>query len=261
MDLRGLERDENKKAATCVVCMDRPRDVMLLPCGHAHLCQQCVNVLPTPKRCPMCRASITKTVKISGKGSEKKKMSMGRDTILQKLNMSQWVSSTKIEALVQEVKAMPKGSKAIAFSQYTTFLDLCNWRLKRAGIHCCMLMGHMPLSQRKSTLNAFKTDPTIKVILMSLKAGGEGLNLQEASHVYLLDPWWNPAVEMQAIQRAHRIGTTHEVKAVRFITSDTIEDRMNDLQKVKMKVFEGAIDSSAAALSSLSAEDIRFLFR
>eukprot|EP00940_MAST-03C_sp_MAST-3C-sp2_P001866 g1866.t1 len=261
MNLRGLEKESDKSASTCVVCMDRPRDCMILPCGHAYFCGQCVNALDT-RTCPMCRGKIEKTVKLSGggRGGSSAGMSMGRKTILQRLNMKEWVSSTKIEAVCAELKAMKKGEKAIVFSQYTRMLDLVTWRLKRAGLKVCVLVGSMPLAQRKSTLAAFKTDPEISCILMSLKAGGEGLNLQVASRVLLLDPWWNPAVEDQAIQRAHRIGTLHPVRATRFITKSTIEERMDELQSKKRQVFEGTIDSSAEALSTLTQEDIRFLF-
>lgn len=118
----------------------------------------------------------------------------------------------------------------------------------------------MGMSQRRSVLAAFKNDPGIKVILMSLKAGGEGLNLQEASHVLILEPWWNPQVEAQAIQRAHRIGQRRAVTAIRFITKGTIEERMLELQEKKQLIFDGAVDSNAGSLSQLTQDDMRFLF-
>merc|ERR1719217_1885440 len=123
------------------------------------------------------------------------------------------------------------------------------------------LVGSMPPAQRASVLAAFKTNPKVDVILLSLRAGGEGLNLQCATHVFLLDPWWNPAVEMQAIQRAHRIGQTQPVTAVRFNTMGTIEERMFELQEKKQLVFDGTVGKSAKAMESLSHEDLRFLFR
>merc|ERR1712188_126335 len=114
---------------------------------------------------------------------------------------------------------------------------------------------------RRTMLEAFKHDDNVRVLLLSLKAGGEGLNLQAASHVFVLEPWWNPAVEMQAIQRAHRIGQTKPVTAVRFNTMGTIEERMFELQEKKQLVFDGTVGKSAKAMESLSHEDIRFLFR
>ena len=120
------------------------------------------------------------------------------------------------------------------------------------------------MAERKSVLHRFKTDPSVGVILLSLKAGGEGLNLQEASRVYMLEPWWNPAVEMQAIQRAHRIGQSKKVVATRFVTTSanepTIEQQMFRLQEKKRLVFEGTVDGSAASFSKLTLEDLAFLF-
>merc|ERR1719281_936585 len=138
-------------------------------------------------------------------------------------------------------------------------LELVEFRLKRAGISCIMFRGGMTMQARTDALVAFNTDPTLKVILISLKAGGEGLNLQIANHVFLLDPWWNPACEMQAIQRAHRIGQTREVRAIRFITQGTIEEKIVALQEKKQLVFDGTIDNSASAISKLTEQDLRFL--
>jgi DNA repair protein RAD16 len=183
---------------------------------------------------------------------------------MQKIDTSNFSSSTKVEAALKVVKDMlhtDKTHKAIVFSQYTRMLDIVEWRFVTSGIRVVKLMGYMPLKERQSVLNRFRTDPNVPVILMSLKAGGEGLNLQEASHVMCLDPWWNPAVEAQAINRAHRIGQTRPVTAIRFITKNSIEERMLQLQEKKKLVFEGTVDGSAAALSQLTTEDLQFLFR
>jgi len=143
-------------------------------------------------------------------------------------------------------------------------LELMEWRLRLGGQRVVKLTGDMPLAERKSVLARFKSDSSIAAILLSLKAGGEGLNLQEASRVYLLEPWWNPAVEMQAIQRAHRIGQSKKVVATRFVTTSanepTIEQQMFRLQEKKRLVFEGTVDGSAASFSKLTLEDLAFLF-
>merc|ERR1712048_1401265 len=112
-----------------------------------------------------------------------------------------------------------------------------------------MFRGGMTMQARQDALVAFNTVPSLKLILISLKAGGEGLNLQVANHVFLLDPWWNPACELQAIQRAHRIGQTREVRAVRFITADTIEEKIVKLQEKKQLVFDACIDDSKVAMT------------
>ena len=182
---------------------------------------------------------------------------------MQKIKVENFTSSTKVDALLHGVQKMLKKdstNKAIVFSQYIRMLDILEWKLMTSGIKVVKLMGYMPLKERQSVLARFKTDPNISVILMSLKTGGEGLNIQEASHVFTIEPWWNPAVEMQAICRSHRLGQKKPVTAIRFITKDSIEDRMLELQKKKELVFEGTIDSSAAALAQLTADDLSFLF-
>lgn len=185
-------------------------------------------------------------------------------SILQRFKASDFATSTKIAALVDEVKKMRAAdttSKALVFSQFGAMLELVEFGLKREGITCVVFRGGMTMQARTDVLSAFKTDPTLTVILISLKAGGEGLNLQAASHVFLLDPWWNPACEMQAIQRAHRIGQFREVKAMRFITENTIEEKILALQEKKQLVFDGTIGNSANAISKLTEQDLHFLFQ
>lgn len=188
----------------------------------------------------------------------------GSGGIMRKVKAADFQSSTKIEALLDEVKKMMKNdktAKGIVFSQFGAMLELVEFRLKRAGISCVVFRGGMTMQAREDALAAFNDDPSLKVILISLKAGGEGLNLQVANHVFLLDPWWNPACEMQAIQRAHRIGQTKEVRAIRFITTDTIEEKIVKLQEKKQLVFDASIDGSAASLGKLTEQDLRFLFQ
>lgn len=141
-------------------------------------------------------------------------------------------------------------------------LEIISWRLKKAGIGNAMVVGSQPVEQRVKTLHSFNHEKELRVLLMSLKAGGEGLNLQVANYVFLMDPWWNPASELQAIQRAHRIGQTKEVYAKRFITKNTIEERIIELQEKKQLIFDAAMDGKAAnAVSKLTVEDISFLFQ
>lgn len=183
--------------------------------------------------------------------------------VLTKFSAKDFSSSTKIEALVDEVNKMVKSdktAKGIVFSQFTAMLDLIEFRLKRAGISCVKFTGSMPLQARTNALHAFNKDPTMKLILISLKAGGEGLNLQVANNIFLMDPWWNPACEMQAIQRAHRIGQTKEVRAIRFVIEDTIENKIIQLQEKKQLVFDGAVGGQHGAMVKLTEGDLRFLF-
>jgi DNA repair protein RAD16 len=289
-EVRGL--DETNDSSTmvvddptkCIICMENERNALLVPCGHIYTCKDCTDVFRKRKNaCPLCRASIRKVIvqhKQAGSSSSSSKENkaetaakstrapannilLGRESIVQQLTMDNFESSAKVEAVVKHVKKLAKteGNKGIIFSQYNRMIDIVEWRLKDAGYNVVKLVGSMSLKQRSAVLDKFKSDPDIHIIIMSLKAGGEGLNLQEASHVFVLEPWWNPAVELQAIQRAHRIGQTKTVTATRFITKDTIEERMAELQEKKQLVFEGTIDSSALALSQLTTDDLRFLFK
>ena len=140
-------------------------------------------------------------------------------------------------------------------------LELLEYRLQRAGTKAVKLSGGMGVAQRDAVLTAFKEDPDVSVILISLKAGGVALNLTVASHIFLMDPWWNPAAEYQAIDRAHRIGQHKPIKAVRFIIRNTVEERILRLQDKKRLVFEGTVGGDAASLAQLSEDDLRFLFQ
>nr|CCD16616.1 unnamed protein product [Trypanosoma congolense IL3000] len=180
--------------------------------------------------------------------------------ILSYVDPTKPLHGTKLDALADYVCSVPEGEKVIIFSQFGDALDLIQLRLQKAAVKTVKLVGSLMLSQRQSVLKAFLRDKSIKAILISLKAGGEGLNLQVANHVLLVDPWWNPAVEMQAAQRAHRIGQVRPVRVMRFVTEGSVEERMLELQEKKMLVIEGTIDGKVTSLQSLSEEDLQFLF-
>ncbi|KAH9586563.1 SNF2-related [Trypanosoma melophagium] len=180
--------------------------------------------------------------------------------ILSRIDSSKPLHGTKLNAITEYISRVPKEEKVIVFSQFGDMLDLLQLWLQKALIKTVKLTGSLMMSQRQAVLQAFLQDPTVRVILISLKAGGEGLNLQIANHVVLVDPWWNPAVEMQAAQRAHRIGQRRPVHVVRFVTEHSVEERMMDLQAKKMLVIEGTIDGKLNSLQSLSEDDLQFLF-
>ncbi|KDO54698.1 hypothetical protein CISIN_1g0027441mg, partial [Citrus sinensis] len=151
-------------------------------------------------------------------------------------------------------------AKGIVFSQFTSFLDLINYSLHKSGVNCVQLVGSMSIPARDAAINRFTEDPDCKIFLMSLKAGGVALNLTVASHVFLMDPWWNPAVEQQAQDRIHRIGQYKPIRIVRFLIENTIEERILKLQEKKKLVFEGTVGGSADAFGKLTEADMRFLF-
>ncbi|MET0898308.1 MAG: DEAD/DEAH box helicase [Mycobacterium sp.] len=167
------------------------------------------------------------------------------------------VPSAKIDSLsshLQEVAA--GGHRALVFSQFTRFLGQVRDRLDADGIDYCYLDGRT--RNRTHVIDQFKNGAA-PVFLISLKAGGFGLNLTEADYCFLLDPWWNPAVEAQAIDRIHRIGQLRNVMAYRLIARDTIEDKVLRLNARKAELFASVIDDGGAFGSALTAEDIREL--
>ncbi|KAJ4745521.1 DNA repair protein RAD16 [Rhynchospora pubera] len=118
----------------------------------------------------------------------------------------------------------------------------------------------MSLTEREKAIHTFTNDSDCKMFLMSLKAGGVALNLTVASHVFLMDPWWNPAVEKQAQDRIHRIGQYKPIRSTRFVIQNTVEERILKLQEKKELVFEGTVGESAEAMAKLTEADLRFLF-
>jgi SNF2-related domain/Helicase conserved C-terminal domain len=168
------------------------------------------------------------------------------------------VPSAKIDALAEQIAdVVGGGHRALVFSQFTRFLRMARARLESAGVECCYLDG--TTTNRGAVISSFK-EGTAPVFLISLKAGGFGLNLTEADYCFLLDPWWNPATEAQAVDRTHRIGQTRNVMVYRLIASGTIEEKVMALKARKAELFSSVIDSEGAFSSALSAEDIRALF-
>ena len=168
------------------------------------------------------------------------------------------VPCVKLDTLVQQMgEVIDGGHRALVFSQFTGFLGLVRERLDREGIGYCYLDGRT--RDRARVLRRFKegTDPAF---LISLKAGGAGLNLTEADYCFLLDPWWNPATEAQAIDRTHRIGQTRNVMVYRLIARDTIEEKVMALKERKAQLFTGVMDEGGVFGGSLDADDIRALF-
>jgi len=164
---------------------------------------------------------------------------------------------SKIDTLLEQIQDVAAGGhRALVFSQFTGFLALVRDRLDAAGVRYCYLDGKT--RDRAAVLRRFK-DGTDPVFLISLKAGGFGLNLTEADYCFLLDPWWNPATETQAIDRTHRIGQTRNVIVYRLIAKDTIEEKVMALKARKAELFSSVIDDGNAFGGSLDADDIRGL--
>jgi superfamily II DNA or RNA helicase len=166
--------------------------------------------------------------------------------------------SAKLEALgLHLADLLEEGHKALVFSQFTSYLAIVRRYLEQRNIAYEYLDGQT--RDRKRHIEHFQTDPACGVFLISLKAGGLGLNLTAADYVFLLDPWWNPAVEAQAIDRAHRIGQTRNVFAYRLICHNTVEQKIAELQTQKKELAEAILQADGNLLADLSADDLEML--
>jgi superfamily II DNA or RNA helicase len=168
------------------------------------------------------------------------------------------VSSAKLDVLVPQLReVVDEGHKALVFSQFTSFLAYVRESLDAEHIAYEYLDGQT--RDREARVTRFQTDPACPVFLVSLKAGGLGLNLTAAEYVFLLDPWWNPAVEAQAIDRAHRIGQTEHVFAYRLIARDTVEEKVLELQQTKRTLADAILRADAGLVAQLGREDLELL--
>lgn len=169
-------------------------------------------------------------------------------------------SSVKTEELMREIQENTSDHKLLVFSQFTEMLSIIRTALLNTGIKFSYLDGSTPASQRKEQVRNFQDNDTIKVFLISLKAGGVGLNLTAADYVYLIDPWWNPAAEQQAIDRTHRIGQTKKIFAYKMICKDTVEEKILTLQEKKKVLASELVSEDTGFVKKLTRDDISFLF-
>jgi SNF2 family DNA or RNA helicase len=162
--------------------------------------------------------------------------------------------SAKLTVLMEQIQSLKDNHKVLVFSQFVGMLDLVKTALDRDEIKYAYLTGQT--KNREQQVNLFQEDEEVRVFLISLKAGGMGLNLTKAEYVFLIDPWWNPAVENQAIDRAHRIGQENKVVAVRLITPNTIEEKILELQSRKKELVQELVHTDTNILKQLSKEDL-----
>ncbi|KAL1298889.1 hypothetical protein HN51_043172 [Arachis hypogaea] len=253
----------------CGLCREPVEDPVVTSCEH-RFCKTCFIDFSTALgqvSCPSCSQLPTVDLtshKDVGYQANKTTIKGSRSSsILDRIQLENFQTSTKIEALREEIRSMVErdgSAKGIVFSQFTSFLDLINFSLNKSGVSCVQLNGNMTMSARDAAIKRFTNDPDCRIFLTSLKAGGVALNLTVASHVFLMDPWWNPAAERQAQDRIHRIGQFKPIRIVRFIIENTVEERILNLQQKKELVFEGIIGGSSDALGKLTEGDLKFLF-
>ncbi len=273
------EAAKEEEGKVCGLCHDPAEEAVTAACGHA-FCRLCaVEYLEgagsgAAATCPTCTAPLTinlaaptttaaAAVAVAPKPARRAPGGPAANSILSRIDTSNFQSSTKIEALREELDkaiAADPSAKAIVFSQFTSMLDLVQFRLEQTGTKCVRLTGSMTLDARDAAINRFTHDPDCRVFLMSLKAGGVALNLTVASHCFLMDSWWNPAVEMQAQDRIHRLGQHKPVKMVKLVIGGTVEERIVKLHEKKLAVFQATVGQDTEALGRLTEDDLRFLF-
>ncbi|MEL7148057.1 MAG: DEAD/DEAH box helicase, partial [Bacteroidota bacterium] len=164
--------------------------------------------------------------------------------------------SGKMEDIVHMLtSALSKGHKILVFSQFVKHLTLISEYLKKQKIDFAYLDGST--KDRAAQVSRFQEEEDLKIFLISLKAGGVGLNLTKADYVFLLDPWWNPAIEAQAVDRAHRIGQENRVFTYKFISKGTVEEKILQLQKAKLQLASNLINIEEGFVKSLSEDDIK----
>ncbi len=167
-------------------------------------------------------------------------------------------ASAKLDTLMDQLdEVIDEGHKVLVFSQFTSFLAILRRRLEAKPFVYEYLDGRT--TDRQARVARFQEDPDCRLFLVSLKAGGQGLNLTAADYIYILDPWWNPAVEAQAVDRAHRIGQTRRVFAYRLIARDTVEEKILALQDKKRELAESIVRADESVISALTPEDVELL--
>uniref|UniRef100_A0ACD5ZK51 Uncharacterized protein n=1 Tax=Avena sativa TaxID=4498 RepID=A0ACD5ZK51_AVESA len=249
--IEEVVQELQKGEGECPICLEAFEDAVLTPCAH-RLCRECIFSSwqsPGGGLCPVCRKSMSKQDLITAPTNSRFQIDVEKN----------WVESSKISFLLQELESLrSSGAKSIVFSQWTAFLDLLQIPLSRHGFSFTRLDGTLNLQQREKVINEFSNDKSIMVLLMSLKAGGVGINLVAASNAFVMDPWWNPAVEEQAVMRIHRIGQMKSVSIKRFIVKGTVEERMEAVQARKQRMLSGALTDEEFRTSRL--EELKMLF-
>lgn len=247
-----------KQIPICGYCNNEVEDPVISKCNHIFCREEIRNHLTGNSTCPVCNLKIT--IDLNQVFSEDE---IYNKKIKSFSSISNWISSTKIECLVEQLIKQKSDSslvKNIVFSQFINFLELLKWRLERAGYRTVCIYGSMSIAQRSAAVEKFNNDKNITVFLISLKAGGVALNLTEASNVFIMDLWWNPAVEDQAMDRIHRIGQFRPINVYKIIIEDSIESRILELQNKKKALFESALEYDMNALNRLTEDDLAFLF-
>ncbi|KFH71239.1 hypothetical protein MVEG_01540 [Podila verticillata NRRL 6337] len=277
---RGLD------AVECPICMDIGEEsVILSKCGHIY-CRACITDHlqrheGDDRKCPECRGvtSLEQLISVAdfnarfnpkppadpkGKGIAKDEATEDNKPLVEVPDaLDDWMSSSKIDHMIEVIRDVKaRREKVIVFSQFTSLLTLIENPLRAQGIKYLRYDGSMTPNARNEAVIKMNEDPRYSVMLISLKCGSLGLNMTVANHVVMMDPWWNPAIENQAIDRVHRIGQKREVFVHRLCIPETVEDRILDLQAKKQALADGALgEGDVPKLAKLGLQELMYLFR
>lgn len=280
----------NPATSECAICTKTPvslAEMIVTQCGHQY-CLNCLTEhieyqkgLEKPTLCPICRKSIseyrlfrlrqqnTRAKEIRFHTDHKSEDPVAQYSFQLFLHDPDKLSS-KLQALLTHLHALRDqcpGEKVIVFSQFSSYLDIIQSELTlQGGLDFSVLKfdGRLAMKERERILESFTQNPeppnTITVLLLSLKAGGVGLNLTAASRVFIMDPWWSPSVEDQAIDRLHRIGQNSSVRVVRFIVENSIETNMLKIQERKKHIGQ-AVGVAEEERRRQKIKEIQMLFQ
>ncbi|PHH86174.1 hypothetical protein CDD83_10630 [Cordyceps sp. RAO-2017] len=194
---------------------------------------------------------LTAAVSLSSNAFEEASGEVESPTAAQSISLP-----SKVEALIADLKTLPRDVKSVVFSSWRFTLGIVEAGLSQAGISSVRFDGKVPQKERQTVIGRFRTDPSVRVMLLTLSCGAVGLTLTEASRAYLIEPHWNPSVEEQALARIHRLGQTREITTIRFFVRDSVEEQVMRVQESKkhlagILLSAGDGDSMDDSLSSL----------
>jgi len=254
---KTLERLKNKELEPCCICLEEITSAAIANCGHI-FCKECLAAsLKATKKCPLCQNEIAvgDVMSISLGDQETSKN-------LLDVNSAAFKKSSKLEAVIAAAKEVAqKGEKVVIFSQFISMLGLIERFLKEEKIGYKRIDGKTSMKDRANNIESFNKDRDVTVFLISLKAGAIGLNLTVAQNVYLVDPWWNPAVEDQAIERVHRIGQINPVTVKRFVCEKTIEQRILQLNEQKKDLINRILQYNPQEQKKQNMENMIYVMR
>ena len=238
-----LSQIRDEAANECPICAEEPMlEQTVTGCWHS-TCKKCIldyikheTDRHTVPRCVSCREPINARDLFEVIRHDDEAPVLGQPPRISLQRLGSRNSSAKIVALIQQLRSLRKEHpkmKSVVFSQFTSFMSLIEPALAKSSMRFLRLDGSMAQKMRAATIDEFRRSDKFTVLLISLRAGGVGLNLTDAKRVFMMDPWWSFAVEAQAIDRVHRMGQEDEVKVYRFIVKDSVEQRMLRIQERK----------------------------